>query len=386
MSARERVITLPFMLAGTANFLHGLALHGYLHLPGYLAELGAGEVTVGAIFGLMSGAAIAIRPLAGRVMDGSGRRVVIVAGGVLHLFACVLFLTVSSIGPWLVVVRVIQGVAQGALFSSLFTFAADIVPASRRTEGLGLFGVFGILPFSLGGLLGDFVLARGTYHDLFLVSAVIALVALLASLPLREPERPRGAAGPGAGFFGALRQRDLLPIWVVGSLVGVAAAGVYTFVKMLVEQEHVGTVGLFFTAYALSAIVLRVFFGWVPDRFGVKRSLLPAVVSYGVALAVLALAHDTTSMVIAGILAGLGHGFSFPILSALVITRANPADRGSAMALFTAIFDAGILIGSPVLGVLAHLSNLRTMFAVAAIVPVTGAVAFYLSDRARVSA
>src|SRR5690606_1425437 len=132
--------------------------------------------------------------------------------------------------------------AQGALFSSLFTFAADIVPASRRTEGLGLFGVFGMLPFSLGGLLGDFVLARGTYHDLFLVSAVIALVALLASIPLREPERPRVAAGPGAGFFGALRQRDLLPIWVVGSLVGVAAAGVYTFVKMLVEAEHVGTV------------------------------------------------------------------------------------------------------------------------------------------------
>src|SRR5690606_26923838 len=150
----------------------------------------------------------------------------------------------------------------------------------------------------------DFVLARGTYHDLFLVSAFIALAALLASIPLREPERPRAAAGAGAGFLGALRQRDLLPIWVVGSLVGVAGAGVYTFVKMLVEQEHVGTVGLFFTAYALSAIVLRVFFGWVPDRFGIKRTLLPAVVAYGVALAILALAHDTTTMMIAGILAG----------------------------------------------------------------------------------
>lgn len=385
MPAPERVITLPFVLAGTANFLHGLALHGYLHLPGYLAQLGAGEVTIGAIFGLMSGAAIAIRPLAGRVMDGSGRRVVILAGGVLHLIACALFLTVSSIGPWLIVVRVIQGFAQGALFSSLFTFAADIVPASRRTEGLGLFGVFGMLPFSLGGLLGDFVLARGTYHDLFLVSAFIALAALLASIPLREPERPRAAAGAGAGFLGALRQRDLLPIWVVGSLVGVAGAGVYTFVKMLVEQEHVGTVGLFFTAYALSAIVLRVFFGWVPDRFGIKRTLLPAVVAYGVALAILALAHDTTTMMIAGILAGFGHGFSFPILSALVITRAHPADRGSAMALFTAIFDAGILIGSPMLGAVAHLTDLRTMFALAAIVPIAGALAFYMGDRPRVS-
>lgn len=380
MAPRERLVTLPFALAALANLMHGLALHGYLHLPGYLRDLGGDEVVIGLVFGLMSGAAIAVRPLAGRVMDGSGRRGVILAGGVLHLIACALYLTVDHIGPWLVTVRIVQGFAQGAVFSALFTYAADIVPASRRTEGIGLFGVSGLLPISLGGLLGDFVLDRGTYHDLFLVSAIIAAAALLVSLPLKEPDRPRGAAG-GVGFVGAFRQRDLVPIWVVGSAFAMGLAGAYTFVKPLVEEERVGSVGLFFSTYAAAAIVLRVAFGWLPDRVGPKRALFPSLVSISLSLGVLALARDTTLLAVSGILAGLGHGFAFPILSAMVVTRAHPADRGSAVALFTAIFDAGILIGSPLLGLVARLSDLRPMFATASVLPVIGAIAFYLWDR-----
>ncbi len=376
---RERVVTLPFVLAGLANLLNGLALHSYLHLPGFLEGLGADEVVVGAIFGLMSGAAIAIRPLAGRVMDASGRRIVILSGGALHVVACALYLSVDSIGPWLVVVRTLQGFAQGALFSSLFTYAADIVPASRRTEGIGLFGVSGMLPISLGGLLGDFILAHGTYRDLFLASTIIAALALFASLPLKEPARPRGAAG--RGFFGALRQGDLVPIWVVGSAFAMGLAGAYTFVKTLVESEHVGTVGLFFSTYAIAAIVLRVGFGWLPDRVGPKRALMPAIFAIAISLALLAIARDDLTMGVAGAFAGLGHGFAFPILSALVVHRAHPSDRGSAVALFTAIFDAGILIGSPLLGLVARATDLRTMFAVAAVMPAIGASAFHLWDR-----
>ncbi|HEY8431932.1 MAG TPA: MFS transporter [Sandaracinaceae bacterium] len=380
MTERERFLTKPFALAALANLLHGLAVNVYLHLPGYLeTELSADELAVGAIFGAMSGAAIAVRPLAGRVMDASGRRIVIVAGGVVHVVACALYLTVSSLGPWLVVVRSLQGIAIGSLYSSLFTFAADIVPASRRTEGIGIFGVSGMLPISLGGLLGDFVLSYGSYRELFAVSAVVALAALAASLPLEEPARPRGAAG--VGFFGALRQRDLVPIWLIGTLFAMGLAGTYTFVKSFVEELSSGSVGLFFSTYAGAAIVLRVSFGWLPDRVGPTRALHPAILSISLALVVLTFARDGFALAVAGVFAGLGHGFAFPILSALVVTRAHPSDRGSAVALFTAIFDAGLFAGGPLLGVVARAADLRTMFAVAAVLPVAGALAFRALDR-----
>jgi MFS family permease len=382
MASDARLLTAPFLLAGLANLLHGLALHSYLHLPGYLEDLGAGPTLIGVVFGTMSGAAILIRPFAGRVMDGAGRRIVIVAAGVMHVTACALYLTVDAVGPWIFVVRSLQGFASGAMFSSLFTFAADIVPASRRTEGMGLFGVSGMLPISLGGLLGDFVLARGTYRDLFLVSVGVTTLALLVSLPLKEPERPRGGAA-SRGFFDALGQRDLVPIWFVGSSFATALAAAFTFLKNFVRDEEIGTVGMFFSFYAAAAIGLRVFFGWLPDRVGPKRVFYPSMACIGAAMAALAFARDDTGIAAAGVLAGIGHGFAFPILSALVVNRANPGDRGSAVSLFTAVFDAGILLGGPLLGTVAGPEeSWRRMYLVAAAVPLAGAVIFHFWDRA----
>ncbi|GAB5549554.1 MAG: MFS transporter [Sandaracinaceae bacterium] len=378
--SRERLITVPFVIAFVANLLQGLALHGYLHLPGFLADLGAAEATIGFVFGVMSGAAIFIRPFAGRVMDVWGRRPVILAGGVAHLAACALYLTVVDVGPWLVAVRVLQGFAEGAIFSSLFTYAADIVPASRRTEGMGLFGVSGMLPISLGGLLGDVVLAHAGYRELFMVSVAIATVALLASLPLTEPEKPRGAPR-GEGFFAALRQRDLMPIWFVGSAFATALAAGFVFLKRFVEEEQIGSVGLFFSTYAAAAILLRVFFGWVPDRLGPKRVFFPSMLGIGFAMGMVSIAHSDLDIAIAGVLAGIGHGYAFPILSAMVVDRANPSDRGSAVSLFTAVFDAGIFAGGPVLGWVAEAAGFRTMYLSAAALPLFGAVVFWLWDR-----
>ncbi|HJL17763.1 MAG TPA: MFS transporter [Sandaracinaceae bacterium LLY-WYZ-13_1] len=381
--SREPLLTPPFLMAGLANLMHGLALHSYLHLPGYLEDLGATPTMVGIVFGFMSGTALFIRPFAGRVMDGAGRRVVILAAGVMHLSACALYLTVDAIGPWIFFVRGLQGFASGAMFSSLFTFAADIVPASRRTEGMGLFGVSGMLPISLGGLLGDFVLARGSYHDLFLVSVGITTAALLVSLPLKEPARPRGANVVARGFFDALGQRDLLPIWFVGSAMATALAAAFSFLKNYVEHEQIGTVGTFFSFYAGTAIALRVFLGWLPDRVGAKKVFYPAMASIGAAMATLALASDVVGIAVAGVFAGLGHGFAFPILSALTVTRANPGDRGSAVSLFTAVFDAGILLGGFLFGPIAgEERDYRTMYAVAAVIPVASTVVFHLWDRA----
>jgi hypothetical protein len=49
------------------------------------------------------------------------------------------------------------------------------VPARRRTEGLALFGVSGMLPVSLGGWIGDALLPRHGFPALFALAAALAL-------------------------------------------------------------------------------------------------------------------------------------------------------------------------------------------------------------------
>lgn len=375
---KARLFTVPFVLAGVANFLNGLAINGMLHLPGFLEDLGAGDLLIGALVGTMSAAAIVVRPLAGRVMDGSGRRVVILAGSAVHTVACGLYLTVDDLGPWLFAVRILQGLAQGALFSALFTYAADMVPAERRTEGIGLFGVFGMLPIAFGSLMGDFVLAHWTYRELFVVITALSFAGLCVSIPLREAERPLAAPG---GFLAAIGQRKLWPVWVLGATFATALSSAYAFFKRFVEVEHVGSVGIFFTAYAVAAIILRVFFGWVPDRVGFRRVLYPALILIAASLAMVAIARSPIEIAAAGVLAGLGHGATFPILSALTVTRAEPTVRGSSIALFTAIFDAGVLVGGFAFGAIAETTDLRTMYWVASVLPVAGVLAFHLVER-----
>ncbi len=380
---REPLFTPGFVLCFAANLSQGIAFSLYLHLPGFLKQLGTHEAEIGLISGVYAPAAIALRPWLGRVMDLRGRRGVILAGGVLHALVCALYLTVRDVGPWIYAVRVGHGLAEAALFTAFFTLAADLVPASRRTEGLALFGVSGMLPIGLGGLLGDAILAMGGYRELFASSFGFAALSVAFSLPLRDAPRDGGAAEPPRGFAAAAVQTDLLPLWFVGTVFSVALAAALTFVKLFVLDTGIATLGLFLGPYAATAIALRVLFARVPDRVGPKRVLLPALAVLATGFLRLAHAHDAADVVVAGILCGAGHGYTFPILFSLVVSRARAAERGAAMSIYTGLFDAGILVGGPALGALIRVGGYPVMFSSAALWVLAGALLFALWDRRR---
>lgn len=385
----EPLFTRPFLLASSSHFFHALAFNLYLHLSGFLAAAGASGITIGLIFGVTGAAAILVRPPMGNVMDRRGRRVIIVYGGLLHVIVCALYLTVHSVGPWVTVVRVAHGIAEAMLFTSLFTFASDIVPKSRRFEGIALFGVSGMLPMSLGSVLGDEILKRsgGTaathgYTSLFATSIALAGVAFLLSLPLAEPPRQAEDA-PRRGMLAAFRQPDLVPIWIAGIVFAICIAAMLTFFAAFVTDQKIGTTGLFFSCYSISAVGLRIAFGKLPSRLGPKRVLLPAMCSIAAGLTLLALARSPLTVGLAGVLSGLGHGYTFPILLGLLVTRARDTERGAALAIFTALFDAGSMAGSPVFGAIKDAADYRFMFATAAAIMAAGTALFTVMDRGR---
>lgn len=382
-SSQDRLFTAAFVGCALANFLQGLAFNLYLHFPGFLHGLGADEMRIGLLFGVTSIVAVLARPPVGRAMDSLGRRRMILAGGLLNIVVCSLYTTVASLGPWVYLVRSLHGVSEAILFTAFFALAADIIPESRRTEGLAIYGVSGMLPISLGGLLGDVILARFDYAWLFGSSALLAAASLLLSVPLREPARSAPQL-PNRGFFAALAQSDLRPLWFIGMVFATALASYFTFLKVFVLERGIGSVGGFFSAYAVSAIALRLSFGWLPDRVGPKRVLFPALVVLAVGVVVLATATQATDLLIAGSLCGLGHGFVFPILSSLVVERARPSERGAALSIFTALFDAGILLGSPLLGAVIHMAGYPVMFAAVGLALVVATAVFArLDSRAR---
>jgi MFS family permease len=381
-TSREPLWSRAFALAWVANFMHTTGFHAYLHWPGWLERRGAGEVLIGILVAVMSVAAIAARPLIGRMMDTRGRRLVMIVGGLLHVITPALYLAIDTlpgiVWPAIAGVRVVHGFAQAAVFSVFFTYAADIVPASRRAEGIALYGISGMIPMALGGLLGDLVIVDGDYRVLFTITGVCALAGTLLSLPL--PETRRG--GPSRSFFAAASARELRPLWFVGTSFAMGLAAYFVFLKTyLLAAPELGTMGLFFSVYTVSAVLLRVFFGWVPERVGLIRVLIPSLLLGGAGLAVLALASSQLHLVASAIACGVGHSFAFPIISALVVMRAQPDERGSAIALFTALFDLGVLLGGPSFGLSAKYAGYPATFALAAGIVTTAALVFAVWDR-----
>jgi MFS family permease len=371
-----------FLIAWIANFLHSTGFHAFLHWPGWLEQRGETEVVIGLLVAVMSIAAITTRPIVGRIMDTRGRRVVIIAGGLIHVLATLLY-WVLDLFPHpsalaIVGVRIVHGVAQAAMFSVLFTYAADIVPAKRRAEGIALYGISGMIPMAVGVLIGDVVIVDGDYGRVFQVACACAVVGLLASTLL--PETHRGS--PGRSFLAAARAPELRPLWFVGTAFAMGLAAYFVFLKTyLLEAPHLGSMTLFFTTYAIAAVLLRLLFGWVPERFGLGRVLIPSLLFGGVGLGIIAMATSPVHMVIAAIICGVGHGFAFPIISALIVLRAQPNERGSAIALFTALFDLGVLLGGPSFGVSARLAGYPVTFALAGGLCVVATGIFVVWDR-----
>ena len=377
----DRLFTRPFVFVWLANFGSGMAYSLFLHFSGYLSDLGASDTQIGVIYAATAVASVAMRPLLGTIMDRYGRRPVILLGNVLNIVFVLLYLTVTTLGPWVYAVRIGHGVAEAMLFSALFTYGTDVVPKARRTEGIALFGVSGLLPLGVAGILGDFVLSIAGFRELFLTAAGFAVATLLFSLPLPE-RRPELAPGQKPkGFWRIVMAPNLMPIWWMLGSFSLVLTGYFVFIRRYVDDTGYGSVGLFFSAYVIVAILERVFLGWLPDRVGRKRVLYPSMGALVLGFFTLAFAGSWVGVAVAGALCGAGHGFVFPILTAMLVDRAPDSDRGSAMSFFTALLDIGTLVGGPILGVLIDTAGWSPMYVFSGVFLAVATVIFARWDR-----
>ena len=378
-----KLLTRPFLLCFAACASQALAFHMYLHLPGFLTQIGADAFAIGLLAGVSSVAAILSRPTMGRMMDVRGRRIVILVGGTLNVVALSLYLTVESMGPWIYFVRMLHGVSQAILFSVFFAFAADIIPANRRTEGIGWFGISGMLPIGMGPTFGDWILSWGDYQDLFAISIALGALSLLISLPMRDQRAASATEHPPRRFIETIRDPALIPLWFIGAVFAIASSGTFIFMKTFVIEEQLGSLGDFFRNYSFAAIAVRVFLGRLPDQLGTKRVFFPALALLAIGLATIPAASATYGLMPVGILCGIGHGYGIPILNSLVITRARESELGAAIAMSTALFDVGFLVGGPLFGAIIEARGYPTMYATSGALLFVGIAVFWIWDRKR---
>ncbi len=159
-------------------------------------------------------------------------------------------------------------------------------------------------------------------------------------------------------------------------VAGMGFVTVITFVPVFAGRINVEQYEIFFIAYTFSVIAIRVFGGWIPDKYGKKKSSIPAFFVYAASIIMLGFADNWIELLLSGALFGLGHGLFYPAVYALVIDLTSEIDRGKAISICSVSFTFGGMIGVFIYGVVAEEWGFPRMFEILGVVSVIGFLIF----------
>ena len=374
----DRLFTAPFVFITLAHLLQALGYASMLLLPLYLVHLGASRAVIGAVMGSAAIGGLALRPLVGWALDRLGRKPTIIAGTLITTLGMALLWFVTEIGWLIYTVRVTVGIGTGALFTAYFTLAADIVPESRRTEGIALFGVTGLIPLIVNPIAGELGVAGAELRWFLPLMGLLVLSSLLALVAVPEPKRKAPSKPPMLReVLGMLSARPLIPVWVATAIFSSLVAVAMAFAAVTAEARGLSRPALLWATYAGGAAFVRLFGARLPDRVGTHNLVAPALASYAAGMLVLANASTDAGFLLGGLLCGSGHGYCFPVLTSQVVSRTPEHVRGAALSLFTGLWDLTYLLLPPVLGALGDSHGDALIFFVSASGAAIG-IAFWL--------
>ena len=158
-SRKKKVYTLDFALLCLASVLFATSFNMIIpELPDYLTQLGGKEYK-GLIISLFTTSALLSRPFSGKLSDTVGRVPVMAFGFVVCFIVGFMYpLLVSVIG--FLFLRFLHGFSTGFTPTAINAYIADIIPADRRGEALGISGFFFSLGMALGPYLGGEIMLR----------------------------------------------------------------------------------------------------------------------------------------------------------------------------------------------------------------------------------
>jgi MFS family permease len=338
-------------------------------LPLYAQRLGLTVPEIGVVMAAFAISSMLLRPWAGWAADRHGRRPLMLAGGAVFVLAPLGYVT--SVGAVsMAAVRLFHGAGMGLYPTAATAMAADVAPAARRAEILGVFGMAGSLALALGPASGV-ALARGYgFVVLFAVATAVAALGLGLTAAARET-----LPAPGTVPFHLSRtisRAALFPSTLVLGLM-LTYGALVTFLPLHADAHGVNP-GVFFLVYALTLTGVRRPAGRLSDRRGRATVGTAGLLIVAIALVIVALSDGLAGLVTAGLVYGIGHGTAQPALVAWCVDGVAPGERGRAMGTFYTALELGIAIGAVASGFAVARAGFVATFLVAAAVALAAAV------------
>lgn len=431
---RDFVLTCLASLCGYASFYILLGA-----VPLYVKHVGGSELEVGLVVGVFSAVSLCVRMPLGRACDEKGKRPFMLIGAIVLALCGLVYSWAGSVGA-LVASRALHGLGWALFGTAVYALVAETIPASRRGEAMGYYGISSNIAMALGPAIGFAILQGGRFGAVFAFSSAMAVLAFVLTATIREGSGKTDAAGEGgsdgaakgdslvlrdnccerrargeeAGQQGACQtchdfeadrrlhadhrhrahadphagprhhpmfeRSALLPSAVMGVLT-VSYSAIVSFLPLYAKVNGVENPGFFFTVYALALVTSRTFTGRLSDRYGRAAVILPGIGLIAVALMLAApLAVNVVGVGVIGALFGLGFATVQSSLMAMIADRAAPGHRGAAMGTYMTALDLGIGAGAMLCGLLSDSLGFAPMFAISGASALAAMAVFVVLD------
>lgn len=395
----ERLWNSNYCKVMTANFSLFFAFYILTPLlPLYLSEhFGATKDVIGMVLSGYTITALLFRPFSGYFVDAFPRKKVLMVCFAAFSIFFAGYIAASTLLLF-TIVRTLHGGPFGALTVANSTVAIDVLPSSRRTEGIGYYGLSNNLAMALAPTIGIYLYRYcHSFELLFWIALAVAMVGLAvdATVRVEKPSQlsPKEIAFSWDRFF-------LTKGWLLGlNMVAFGFCfGVLSNYLAIYGKEQLGITGGTGTYFMLCSVglILSRLQGGRALRQGrlthnAAEGMLISLVGYalfviGPTLAqILSAELSPLSTLIpyyaSALLIGLGNGHMWPAFQNMIIGVAENNRRGTANSTILVSWDVGMGLGILLGGIVAEHFGYGAAFWTVVIVNAVGVATFFAATR-----
>ncbi|MDW0109521.1 MFS transporter [Sporosarcina aquimarina] len=389
MEKKQNLWTKDFIFISIINFFLMLVMYMLMVTiaPFAVEEYSASASMAGLVSGIFIIGTLLARLATGRVIESVGSRRILLAGLILSVVGVALYFIAHSL-PVLLIVRFIHGLGLGIASTATGTVIAQIIPPSRRGEGIGYFSLSTVLATAIGPFFGIYLSQHVDFTWIFIFSLVLGIIglAMFFFVEKRPEEAPQEVVEPKDAPKGIANyiEKSALPIAFITLLAGIGYSGVLSFISFYAkEADLVDAASFFFLVYAFAILFSRPFSGKLLDRKGGTFVVVPSLVLFAGGLLLLSQTHTGFILLVAGAIIGLGFG-NFQSCAQAISLIGVPIKRiGIATSTFYIFLDFGFGFGPYFLGNVATAYGYRDLYMILAGLIVVALILYLLFARTK---